>query len=472
MTSVPQLLGLALQHYRKGEWPQAEQLYRRVLQVDPSQPEALRILALVACRTGRGEEAITCLRAVLKLRPMWADAHNDLGMVFISQGRLVEAATSFREAVRLQPNLAAAHNNLGNTLRELSEPAEAAASLREAIRLAPGYAEAHYNLGLALAAQCLPYEALCSFQQAARLKPDYAEAHMEIGRSLTGLTRYRGAAASFEQVLRLEPGNAQARAELERARAGDTQITAPAAGSQGASRLDADYLKAAVRIEDVPSGSDPCDAVGSNEGKSYGPATAVEVPNDVGPDIRPPEQIDDAETTWEQTLHLNCDYARLHYYLASVLEKQGRSESALAHYEEVMRLEPDHPKTLVRIQTIQRARRRLDNGIDACNQTNRVRSGDESIRNLLVRAMSQNNRHTAPKIEKTYERCEQWWDHSESQGRCARPVAAQAGDRAALDVYFGFLACTSGNATAPTALESMPEEAEPTGEVHADACAP
>jgi tetratricopeptide (TPR) repeat protein len=506
MTSVPQLLGLALQHYRQGEWPQAEQLYRRVLQADPNQTEALRILALVACQTGRGAMAIDYLRAVLKLRPRWADAHNDLGMVLISQRRFAEAALSFQEAVLLRPDLAAAHNNLGNTLRKLGRAPEAAASLQEAIRLVPRYAEAHYNLGLVIAAQGKPNESLEGLRQAVHLKPDYAEAHMQIGRTLARLNQHAEAAASFKEVLRLQPENAEALAEL--ALAGSEQIAVSQANSPRASRPAANDSK--VPVESVADAIDSPEAAGCGGQVSHDRAVLAEVPDDGGMHIVSSKHLEDAEMSWEQTLHLVSDYARLHFYLAHMLERQGRSESALPHYEEVMRLEPGHAETRIRIGTIRRisgdsegalvpvpirefpplpcplppkrGKRRVERetpGVEPALDpaTKAILVGQaHKIGNLPMTTESRADRHQAASIKEGYERWEQYQNHCESPPNHSQPVVARVGDSAALDVYFGLVADESAYATgyssAEPALESMAQHGERGDQIQAGICSP
>src|SRR5271170_1809116 len=110
MAAVRQALDAAWQHFQRGQWQQAEQLYLQVLEVDPDQLDALHLLAAIAGQTGRESRAIDYLQAVLRLKPGLAAAHNNLGNVFIIQRKLPEAVASFQEAVRLQPDFAAAHS--------------------------------------------------------------------------------------------------------------------------------------------------------------------------------------------------------------------------------------------------------------------------------------------------------------------------------------------------------------------------
>jgi tetratricopeptide (TPR) repeat protein len=451
---------------------QAEQLCHRVLEVDPNQTEALRVLAQVFCQTGRSDRAIEYLRAVLRVRPSWADAHNDLGLVLISQRKLAEAAICFQEAVRLQPALAAAHNNLGNTLCEMGRPAEAAICLQEAKRLVPAYAEAHYNLGLAFATQHQPAEALASFQEAVRLRPDYAEAHLQIGKVFKALGKRADAAASFQRVLRLRPEIAQTCSQLELVPAGGFQVQVSAATSTKAPLPGTDNSKAPA-IENVVD-EESVNAIANDQQMLRDPEALAEVPDDICLDAPSAKQFHDAEMTWEKTLHLKSDYARLHYYLASMLEKQGRSKSALAHYEEVIRLEPDHAETSLRIRIIRKAGNFLVEANEPDKNAIRVRA-KKNVSALPMTATIEADRHNASTVSEQYERWERCLHHCESSPEGGEQVLARPGDQAVLDIYFGHLAGTPASpmercGTEPL-LESMPERAERRDQMRTDAFA-
>ena len=46
MTLVPQAFAAAWKHFQAGQWLQAEQYYRQILQADPNQVEALHFLGV------------------------------------------------------------------------------------------------------------------------------------------------------------------------------------------------------------------------------------------------------------------------------------------------------------------------------------------------------------------------------------------------------------------------------------------
>ncbi|MBF0587539.1 MAG: tetratricopeptide repeat protein [Magnetococcales bacterium] len=119
--TLPEALALAQQHHNAGELPQAEQIYRQILQAEPNQPDALHLLGLLAQQVEQFELAIPLIRRSLEINPHNADAHCNLGNAFRAVGDLAEAVASCRSAIALEPQMAEAHNNLGNALRDLGD---------------------------------------------------------------------------------------------------------------------------------------------------------------------------------------------------------------------------------------------------------------------------------------------------------------------------------------------------------------
>jgi predicted O-linked N-acetylglucosamine transferase (SPINDLY family) len=202
-SSIVQTLEVARSHFQAGRLDQAEQLYRQILDVDPSNVDALNLLGVIAGQTDRVDRAIECLHAALRLKPDFAEAQCNLGIVFVIQRRLLEAITCFRQAVHAKPDYAVAYNNLGNALREQGQLDEAVETLRLALRLQPDFADAHSNLGLALQAQGKWAEAQASFQQGENLKA--AGEHFQRGRALKAHGQIAEAIACHERALQLVP---------------------------------------------------------------------------------------------------------------------------------------------------------------------------------------------------------------------------------------------------------------------------
>ena len=109
---------LGLRCHQAGDFSQAEQLYRQILDSDPHHCDALHLLGLLELATGRSESGIGHIRQVLRLDPSCIQAHFNLGSALRGQGQLDEAIVSYRQALALQPNNARSHLNLGHALTQ------------------------------------------------------------------------------------------------------------------------------------------------------------------------------------------------------------------------------------------------------------------------------------------------------------------------------------------------------------------
>ena len=214
MLTIAQAFDSAVQHHRAGQLPQAEQLYRQVLRVDPQHVRALHLLGLLTHQAGRSDLAVEYISQALRLKPDFAEAHCNLGMALAKQDKLAEAVVCYEQALRIKPDHAEAHNNLGNALRKQGKLDEAVNSYLQALRFKPDTAETHCNLGVALHLQGNPTAAVACFQQALRLKPNYAEARHNLGLALARLVSLTEAIDGHHQTLRLEPDCAEAYCSL------------------------------------------------------------------------------------------------------------------------------------------------------------------------------------------------------------------------------------------------------------------
>jgi predicted O-linked N-acetylglucosamine transferase (SPINDLY family) len=242
--TVPEALALAVRLHQGGDLPQAEQLYRAILQADPNQVDALHLLGVIAYQAGHHEQAAASIGQALRLQPNAAEMHNNLGMVFQAQGKLAEAQDCYRQALRLQPGFAAAHYNLGNVLKDQGQLDEAAACYQQAVRLQPDHADAHNNLGTLLKSQGRLVEATACYRQALRLRPDSPEPHNNLGNVLKDQWQLDEAAACYQQALRLNPDYAEGHYNLGNVRKEQGLLDEMLACYRQALRLQPDFAEA------------------------------------------------------------------------------------------------------------------------------------------------------------------------------------------------------------------------------------
>jgi len=123
----------------------ARQHARRRGREDPADAHGWFALAveLEAAAPAEAEEAY---RRSLQLDPDFAEALVNLGRMLQAQGRVHEAEDLYRRARTAQPDLAVAAFNLGTVLDEQRRAREAIDAYQVAIELDPDFADAHHNL--------------------------------------------------------------------------------------------------------------------------------------------------------------------------------------------------------------------------------------------------------------------------------------------------------------------------------------
>jgi tetratricopeptide (TPR) repeat protein len=200
-------LEAALAGHKAGQRDRAERLCRKVLRREPHQPDALRLLGVIASERGRHDYAVQLLSRALAGPAASAEAHYSLGNVLRALGRLDEAADEYRAAIALQPDLARAHCNLAAMLIERDLHGAALEHATRAAELMPELAAAHINRGIALARARRSAEAEAALRRGLAVQADNAQALSELGSVLADLGRLDEAKASHLKAIEFEPNN-------------------------------------------------------------------------------------------------------------------------------------------------------------------------------------------------------------------------------------------------------------------------
>jgi tetratricopeptide (TPR) repeat protein len=233
---------------RLGKLKEADQLYRRILAVEPDHFAALCGLASTWCRQGQLDAAIALFRraaiaggpsaeaqlaiarmlgvlgqlreatvfcrAALAFAPDHAEAHFLLANMLCMLERRVEAIGHYERTLLEEPAHVEAHKSLGDALHALGEHAQAITHYRAAIAADPQHADAHNNLGDALLSLQRPDEAIACYRKALAIRPGHAGVHANAGGAMRQLGRLDEAAAHYRQAIAIAPDFVEARTGL------------------------------------------------------------------------------------------------------------------------------------------------------------------------------------------------------------------------------------------------------------------
>jgi len=343
MATISEALAIAIQHHEGGRLQAAEQIYRQILEVEPSQPDALHNLGVLAHQVGKHEVAIEYIGKAIGVHGTNATFYVSLGNVYRALQRTTDSIACYQRAIHVAPGFADAHYRLGNSMMDQWKLEEAVNCYRRALELKPDYAEAYSNLGVALENQGHLDEAVASYRQVVQLRPNDVEPHNNLGVAL----RYQGkldeAVACYRRALELNPNDPEVHNNLGVALQDQGKLDEAVASYPRALELKPDYVEAHYNLGfALLRQGRATEAVGCC-------LRAVQLkPNDakmnynLGVALQDQGKLDEAVVCYRRALELKPDFAEAHNNQGNVFWQQGKPDEAVACYRRALELKPDY----------------------------------------------------------------------------------------------------------------------------------
>lgn len=188
----------------QGSLSEAIESYRRALSLDPGNHTVRHSLACALSQGADAPEAEGLFRQVIEARPDFGEAHYHLGNLEMSLGRLQDAVTSYRNAIALRGDCFEFHFNLSVVLFRLNQFGEAAQSYRRALQCSPDDTGALYSLGVALQHSGDLKAAADAYRRALEQDPDHASALSNLAAILLEIGETDGAQALLARSIAIE----------------------------------------------------------------------------------------------------------------------------------------------------------------------------------------------------------------------------------------------------------------------------
>jgi tetratricopeptide (TPR) repeat protein len=139
-------LGTAYQGLAGEYLVQAEEAYRRAIDLFPEYEDARKNLAVVFIDQKRYPEAIQQSRAILEQNPESVSGHTNLGTAYYQQGRLDLALDEYQRVLELEPENVGALASVGAILAQQGQVDQGIEMLQKALKIDPNNAMARQDL--------------------------------------------------------------------------------------------------------------------------------------------------------------------------------------------------------------------------------------------------------------------------------------------------------------------------------------
>ena len=297
------------------DYERTEQALNHLLENNPKNPEALRLMAEVYREKGdrkaaeeKFRETISVLQDFVRRRPEQASAHFRLAQMHMRVAEIEQARGELETVLELAPNSPTAAMLLSELNIRTGRFHAAIPPLEDLARRQPT-GLVYDLLGQAYIGEKKYPEATEAFRKYAEIAPEDAKAFHELGRSLAAQGQTTEAVKQFRQALRLDPAYVEPLAML--------------------ATLDARQNRLGRALETVQAQMAKIEATGRHHfllGQLY----------------RASNQIDKAEQSFKKAVELQPDLNAAYAQLASIYVTTNRQDEAIASLERGLEQDPEN----------------------------------------------------------------------------------------------------------------------------------
>jgi tetratricopeptide (TPR) repeat protein len=198
----------AVELHRQNNDAEADKLCLEILELAPSQPDALSLLYRIRREGGKERAADALLRRIVALYPNTLWATNELTLGLLNKGSIAEAEIHARNAVRIAPENPQSHNLMGMIMTEANRPRVGEYHYRKVIAMSQRRDPILLaNLAWNLKNQGRMAESRELYEEATAAAPEVLQTVLGWARMEEADRNFERAAELLDRAERLAPGN-------------------------------------------------------------------------------------------------------------------------------------------------------------------------------------------------------------------------------------------------------------------------
>lgn len=193
--------------YEEGDFVEAAKLFKKALDIDPKNVDALNNFAYILYDNKNYDSAISLYNKSIDINPNYFYTYHYMGLALAGQKKFDKAFAMYDKSIKLNPQYTEVYDDYGNALAELRKYNEAADKFEKAIELDPDNS-ANYRLAGNIFLKQKKYdEAINMFEKSIKIDSGFYEAYIDFGNVLLEQNKYSEASDKFRKAIKLKPEN-------------------------------------------------------------------------------------------------------------------------------------------------------------------------------------------------------------------------------------------------------------------------
>jgi len=344
-------LNTALDYHKAGILPEAEIIYRKILEQAPDNTDALNLLGMLLHQLKKHSEAVSFIARAIEIKPS-AYFYKNLGNVYIDNNDIPNAIQSYKNALVLDSGDANLWFSIARAYKFNDNTDEAVKCYQKAVNIKPQFMEAYFNLGNIYKNLGNIDGAIQYYLAAIDIKPDDVDSHINIGDLYYEKEDFDNAVKQYQTALNIKPNNTELYIKLGKSLAKTGKIE------------DAiNYFNIAIELK--PKDDELYIALGnvflSGEKveeaiKCFKTALDVNPSNsrvyyNLGITYKNLNEFEKAESYYRKAIEINPDYIEAYNNLGVLLKDKGKIDEAITVYQSALKIKPDYPEANQNIGT-------------------------------------------------------------------------------------------------------------------------
>ena len=200
------IVALANLYIRGQQFGKAEDMLHKVVAAQPLDAVAHLQLGRVLAADGKNDEAVGELEAALKLAPDDPDATRELAELYMKAGKYDKAETAYRALLAANPKDLNLHESLGQVCMKLRKFAEAQKEFLAVVQLKPDLGDAYGELAGAASENQDYILTIKALDARAKFLPEIPMTYFVRAISYDHLRDYKDAAVNYHKFLEVDGG--------------------------------------------------------------------------------------------------------------------------------------------------------------------------------------------------------------------------------------------------------------------------